>query len=426
MKRLLVLAAVLILTTPVLAQHPAAELSPLPADFLEANRIEYTSLGKALRNGYLNLHTDQNLDLSEDTKSLVRGLEMVLKGRNRDALIHFDSLAAATTDQDIAGAAGGFAAQIRFDEGEYATVAGIFGDGSAGRLVRRLATLQPQRILPAGLFSDRLSLGVRGHPAIEVSVNGNTEEWWFDTGAGFTSVSESVAREMGIRSLPGDPIEIETATSITVPATVGVIDSMRLGEVLVVNHPVLIFPDESMAFELSEGDSLVIRGIVGWPLIRKLRTTLDYVNGVYSATISTPHEYGTRNFSWIGYPFVRLASADGQPLIFGLDTGSGNTSIAPNILDKLEFGSIRSDTVPIGGLGGFDETAVQIVDSLHLALTGLRVSLPDVRTETASGADDIYFFTADGVLGSDIAQHGVLTVDFPNGYLGLEISRSDS
>ena len=414
------LIAIAFAATELTAQRPEVELSDLPAGFRVENQIEYTSLGNALRDGYLDLHITNALDLPAETGALVAGLDLVLQSRNEVALGLWDSLA-ANGSEEIVSIATGFAAQIRYDMGKWDRVAALFGDGPGGALMRVLATLPQQQLGAGEAVSTHLELGSqRGQPATGVSVNGNSDVWWFDTGAAFTSVSASVAEEMGIRVVDSEPIGISTATTLVVPARVGLIDELRLGEVIVNNHPVLVFPDSAMSFELPEGDSLVLRGIIGWNVIRYLKAELDYAGGSYTARLSTPYYYGTRNFSWIGYPFVRLADETGQPLLFGLDTGSGNTSIAPSLLDKLTFDDVRQDTVPIGGIGGMVETEVQIVDEFVLALTGVRIKVPEIRTETTSGAEDVFFFNADGVLGSDIARDGKLTLDYLNGYIELE------
>jgi hypothetical protein len=116
---------------------------------------------------------------------------------------------------------------------------------------------------------------------------------------------------------------------------------------------------------------------------------------------------------------VRLADGSGQPLLFGVDTGSRNTSITPNILGKSDLGRLRRDTVRIAGVGGSVVEEAWIGESLTLAFPAALATIPEVQSETTSGAEDVLFFAADGVLGIDVAQAGVLTLDPPNGVLDL-------
>jgi len=160
-------------------------------------------------------------------------------------------------------------------------------------------------------------------------------------------------------------------------------------------------------------------GIIGWTVIRSLFTELDFAGGRYTVRLSEPVPGGERNLGWLGYPVVRLADGAGQPLLLGVDTGSRNTSITENILGKTELERVRRDTVSIAGVGGSVTEEAWIGENLTLAFPAVLATLPEVQSETTSGADDILFFAADGVLGIDVAQTGVLTIDPPNGRLEL-------
>jgi len=152
----------------------------------------------------------------------------------------------------------------------------------------------------------------------------------------------------------------------------------------------------------------------------ELRLTVDFGAGRYGARRSSALEPPERNLSWLGYPIVRLASEKGQPLLFGLDTGSRNTSISDNAFRKVELGLVREETTRIGGVGGFVEADVRVAERLGLALAGRHVVLANVPTESESGSEDVFFLQADGVLGSDVFQGERLVLDYGNGWIGFE------
>jgi hypothetical protein len=399
-----------------------ARLSALPSDFAVADKLSYTSFEEALNHGQLDFAERHDTELPAHLQGLVDGLEQIVEGRNDEALRHFQAMASTAEDPDLQGLAGRFVANLLYDRGDYDVLSELLGeqDDDGARLVRVLASLPGQRVEAGGPGLERLDVGPRGHPAVEVSANGRSDLWFFDTGASQSVVSASTATELGATPVSAEPLEISTSTSIVRPARVALLDELAIGEVVARNVPVLVYDDDDLTFELDDGQSIRIRGIVGWPIIRELRAELDYVRGRYTASLSTPLEPPVRNFSWIGYPMVSLASESGQPLIFGLDTGSWNTSISGSIFDKVEFDSVRDDVARIGGVGGYETADVRVVDRLGLALAGVHVELEEVRTERDSGAQQLVFFAADGVLGSDIAQRGRLVLDYPNGYLGLE------
>lgn len=397
-------------------------LRPLPEGFSVQDRQEYESFQDALRNGQLDVAERRGLELPPLMDRLVQGLRQALNGYTRGARATFDALAFDARDEGdeaLAGLADAAGINLRFEAGDYDGVVAIVGTDASDGLIAALADLPRQTLGPADPVSDRLRTGPGGQAALTVSVNGEAAEWWFDTGASFSVVSRGAAREWDVELSEAGPFEIATATSRRAEARIGVLDRLRVGAVEIRNLPVLVIADEDLTFELPGGGTTSLDGILGWTAIRSLRTELDFPGGRYSVRLSEPAPGGVRNLGWLGYPVVRLADGTGQPLLFGLDTGSRNTSITRNILGKSELGGVRRDTVRIGGVGGSVTEEAWVGDSLTLAFPDVLVTIPEVQTETTSGAEDILFFAADGVLGIDVAQAGVLTVDPPNGLLEL-------
>lgn len=408
--------------TPLESPLQAIVLRPLPSDFVIEDRREYPSFQDALRNGQLDVAERRGAELPPLMSRLIQGLRQALNGRTRGARATFESLAFDARDEGdeaLAGLADGAGVNLRFEAGDYDGVVAAVGADASDGLIAALADLPRQMLGTAAPVSDRLRAGPGGQAALTVSVNGHVAEWWFDTGASFSVVSRGAAREWGVEVSEAGPFDIATATSRQAEARIGVLDRLHLGEVVIRNLPVLVIADEALTFELPDGGTTSLDGIIGWTAIRSLRTELDFASGRYTARLSEPTPGVDRNLGWLGYPMVRLADGSGQPLLFGLDTGSRNTSITPNILDKSDLGRLRRDTVRIAGVGGSVTEEAWIGEALTLAFPAALATIPEVQTETASGAEDILFFAADGVLGIDVAQAGVLTLDPPNGVLDL-------
>lgn len=412
-----------------------ARLSPLPDGFAVEDRAEYVDLSDGLRNGQFDFldRRGEDADLPEDIVRLVAGLGMLYDGRTGDALEHFRSLASEAEDANVVSLAGNMVAQLLYDRRAYRELAEVVGepDDPGSTLVHVLADLPeltvepvepPATDTPTGSRLDELRRSTRGHPYVHVRTNGRDDFWIFDTGASQSVIAASVAKELGIEPVSTESIAVSTSTTLTPPAKVGLLDEMRLGDVVARNVPVLIYDDADLTFDDREIDErIVLRGVVGWPVIRELYAELDFARETYTARLADAHDHGTRNFSWIGYPFVRVASLDGQPLLFGLDTGSWNTSLRDNAFRKLTFGEIRDETAEIGGVGGSETFDVRVVDRLDLAIGGLHVALDDARSE--SGSYDVVFFDEDGVIGSDVALRGTMVLDYPNGYFGVVAGR---
>ncbi|HSM06045.1 MAG TPA: aspartyl protease family protein [Longimicrobiales bacterium] len=401
----------------------AAPLRPLPEGFIVRDRQRYDAFEDGLRNGQLDWADRHGEDPPPLMDRLVQGLRQALDGRTRGARATFEPLswdARDAGDDGLAGLAASAGVNLRFEAGDYAGVVAAAGADANDGLIAALATLRPQTLSEVEPVSDRLEVGPRGQAGLAVEVNGSPAVWWFDTGASLSVVSASAAARWGVRILEGaGPFRVSTATSLEARARLGEVDRLRVGAVVVGNHPVLVLDDRDLTFRLDDGTTVALEGILGWTVIRSMRTEIDFPGGRYDARLSRSAPGEARNLGWMGYPLVRLADGTGQPLLFGVDTGSRNTSITPNVLRKSELGALRLDTVRIGGVGGTVAEETRVAESLTLAFPEVLVTLSDVPTERTSGADDVLFFQVDGVLGIDVAQSGVLVVDPPRGRLEL-------
>ncbi len=415
-------SAVVAQGTPVeLPEVTSATLSPLPDGFQVHDGRVFSGLQEAMVHGQLDFAQRQDMQLPPSVQDFVDAVDVVLQGNRDEAFERLKALT-LTEDQAIVDAAAGLLAQVMYDRGQYQELAGLLeGQTGAGpEMVRVMATFSPLRIEPADEALGILHVGSRGHPLIEVIANGQPEYWVFDTGASQSVVSASVATELGVVPVEGVSVTPKTSTSIQRPGQMGKLDTLHLGGVVAHDVPLLIFEDADLSFEVAGEPTFVIRGIVGWPVIRELAAELNFVDGRYAAELSAPVSDAAHNLSWMGYPMVRVATADGQPLIFGLDTGSSNTSVTPAIFDALDSLAVYTTEVTTGGVGGFVEERTKMVDRLDLAIGGSLVELRDVATETEPEASSLVFFQEDGMLGSDIARKGTLFLDAPNATLRIE------
>ena len=79
-----------------------------------------------------------------------------------------------------------------------------------------------------------------GHFWVTAEVNGRELDFLVDTGATFTGVGRSAAKELGIQpDLQAAPLELETANGV-ITATMGKVDSLRFGNIDVRGLPVAV------------------------------------------------------------------------------------------------------------------------------------------------------------------------------------------
>jgi hypothetical protein len=270
----------------------------------------------------------------------------------------------------------------------------------------------PQQPVTLPLFTSS-----SGSPIVEVVVNGKTKKFWLDTGAGLSVVSSDVADECHVVPLESGRAEAGTATSKRVPVLPARIDELRIGEITVRNHPAVIIAREDLEFKLLGIFTMMkIDGIIGWNALRNMAVDLNFK--MKTATFRRPMAIRTagRNLFWLGYPIVRLRTADGVPLNFGLDTGAKTSSIRRTIFRKIPAGEVSASSQTVGSAGGTESEDVEVLPSLALDLTGYRLSFRNIATRASAPTD---FVRLDGVLGSDIVKDGRLVFDYHNGVLQL-------
>jgi hypothetical protein len=211
---------------------------------------------------------------------------------------------------------------------------------------------------------------------------------------------------------------LERRRAATLPRARHHRDELRIGPVVVRNHPAVVLDAADLRFRDPElpGGELEIHGILGWPIIRELDVTIDFA--ARRLTVQRPAERAVmpRNFSRLGYPVVAARTENGRPLLLGLDTGAARSFLTPSFLEAAGVGADGSRTRRVGGAGGFDTVTVQILNSASLILDHWRVRFRhiDIHEQNATRSLDL-----DGVLGSDIAAGRALRLDFRNGRFEL-------
>lgn len=387
-----------------------AEITPLDPAEVPAllDRIAYERPGAALRH----LDLDDAAPIREAVPGLVEAFELLVTGHPAEARGAFEALR-SIDDAGAAGLATGALAHLLHDAAEYDALlelqAGL-GD-EPDPIVVALSRAPGQRMVGLDApVTTELRSGVTGSPMVEAVANDVRHWMWVDTGASHTLLAESVAVRLGVEHVDGPPVSIGTSTTDQVEARVGWLPTIEVGEVRIENHAVLVVPDDVVNLS-KDGVDVRVDAILGWNALRHLRVTLDHGEGRYTMVRSTATAPEAPTLFWLGYPVVRLTGPTGQPLHFGLDTGSRNTSLGATAFDKLTFGSVRADSVTVGGLGGNQRVASRVVDVLELVLADHRIRIPDVQEEPH---DDAFFIHLDGILGADVLRGGATTIDYPN------------
>jgi hypothetical protein len=123
---------------------------------------------------------------------------------------------------------------------------------------------------------------------------------------------------------------------------------------------------------------------------------------------------------WVGLPVIRLTSADGLPLHFGLDTGAQLSFVTETLLDKLQIQAARIESRRVGGLGGEVSLRAPVLPDLRVNVRGFPIMFRGAMVHAP-----VYQVLAalDGVLGGDIWNSGIVRIDMVNGIFSVRRPR---
>lgn len=193
------------------------------------------------------------------------------------------------------------------------------------------------------------------NPYISLQANGKKIKGIFDTGAGISLISESMARKLGVKPLPGGASTATSASLKSVNMHVAVIDSVRFGNAVFHYLPVGIVDDAMLEFKQWGIKVVDINFILGWHAIRELDITMNYVAEkilIRQPDMSKPVNNG--NCFWAGIPIVSI-NLNNQQALAELDLGGNATNLLPDYLHSgADTLGIQYFDGSFGGAGGFN------------------------------------------------------------------------
>ncbi len=239
-----------------------------------------------------------------------------------------------------------------------------------------------------------------------VSINGGAQDAVLDTGAAYSTISQSAAERLGLRLLEAD-VTVGSSTSDEVPARLAIAEHLTIAGGEFRNVVFIVFPDEALTFA---GGAYKIDAIVGLPVLMQLgRLEFTTVQGAEALrhTRQRAQRGGERNLALDGLQPITYvhAPAANATLRMVIDTGARASSLSRDAAEAypalIEGAQARATTV--GGAGGTvtDHDALSIA-SLTLMVADAPVTLEDVRvgeTGARRGAGD-------GLVGQDILRSG--------------------
>ena len=372
---------------------------------------------------------------SVDQRTFSFALKKLLAGEAENAAIAFSALRANATDVDVRVRARigltmslswqtDWLALSRVDR-DTADGGGEDAPAAVERWGRAFANVPPMRVdVPAGAVTLPLRRSVFGTPVVTIRVNGVPRDFWLDTGASMTLVSDAVAAASHVRLAAPDTLALGVVAG-AIDARAVLVDSLSLGPIVAYSVGAALVNQGALRVDRREvngrTESVKIDGVIGTDILRRLDIVIDA--GAGTITISRPRQRSgaVRNLYWVGYPVVRLVSESGRPLLFGLDTGAEGTYVTPALLRKLPDTRVAMRRGSIHGLGTEEHRTEWVVRSLSVSDGDYAIRLQNAPV----GPERRWtFVTFDGVLGADVALASRMHLDFGNGIFDIRRSAS--
>lgn len=192
------------------------------------------------------------------------------------------------------------------------------------------------------MFRDKAGLA-----NLEVKYGDNAIGFIFDTGANFSTVTESTAARLGIKYLEGT-LEVGAITGAMIDSKLGICPRFTLGNIIVKNAVFLVFPDDALAFEQI---GYQINGIIGFPVIEAMGE-IQITKGDDFIVPDKPSVYTHQNMA---LDFLNpVIDINGEHYTF--DTGATATSLYGRYYTKYKdavtaAGYTQKD-LEYGGAGG--------------------------------------------------------------------------
>ena len=278
------------------------------------------------------------------------------------------------------------------------------------------ADIKPQKINK--VFTDTISSYKNQfqHLMIPVKCNEISEDFIFDTGANFSTITTSQAFKMNLRLIDQN-VNIGSSTQVKVQSKLAIADSLYVGNILFENVIFLVMSDEQLSFpEINYH----IRGIIGFPVIYQMEEIHLHENGKIIVPVAASKK-NTKNMFLDGLNPVIQTKSGNNTLLFTFDTGASNSDLSFKYYqENRDFveknGKLQSNLR--GGAGGRTAVEEYYMSNFSLRIGQMNFHLTEIPVNLEEYTFNKYF---DGNLGQDvISQYNIMKINFRDMYIDFE------
>lgn len=252
---------------------------------------------------------------------------------------------------------------------------------------------------------------------LPVKINGSDSAAIFDTGAAYTILTQSFAREVGVREIPDSKAFGRGLHAKEFPLTFGIIERLEFAGFSVRNVPVMLMPDDALLFETSRG-KFPVPMVLGLHLIKEFTVDLDYGRRRLALT-RTDFRAGGRGpdqdlFVVRGRLFARASLNRGGWYQLLLDTGSEPTMLTSGGIQRAGIRSTnRFYPKTLHGLGQSQAEWTR-VDAVTIGLSGFAVQFRNLVVKEDEDPLE------DGILGNSFLKNFRVRIDFQHMRITLQ------
>lgn len=286
------------------------------------------------------------------------------------------------------------------------------------RIWQVLKAIPGQRISPFTNVSVKTKKDMAGLITTAVSANGIDTSFVFDTGAGISCITQSMAKKFGLQLLPDNNIYVMSFTGVENKVLIGVAPVLNIGGIRIENAVFLVYPDD--AFTFAKG-AYVINGIIGFPIAKQLGTiTIEKDSLIFSKVAGDANS--ARNLFVDQLRPILMLTYKGKTLPYNFDSGAKeslfNKSFYELFKSAADSGKVISDRS--SGAGG-QEVITELLELkdqvIYLGQTAIKLDKLQIDRKNYGVYGKVDF----GNIGQDIiGQFKKVTISFDHNYLRLE------
>ncbi|MBS1493488.1 MAG: aspartyl protease family protein [Bacteroidetes bacterium] len=262
---------------------------------------------------------------------------------------------------------------------------------------KALGNLGKQEAVKKSETNIKMKKDIAGLYNLPVVYNNDSIDFVFDTGANFSTITESYASKLDL-VITEAKIKVGTITEKKVDASIAYSKSFFMGNMEIKNTVFLVVPDSILSFA---GGAYKINGILGFPVMEAMGEMILTRDGNFNVPLDVP-ESDLNNLVLDSFNPVIEVDYKNNPMAFTFDTGAKSTLLYSPFLNDYEkevTSQYKLEDIKFSGAGGETKVSGYIIKDTELSVGKSKTSIPKLDLLSVPVRDKEEFFY--GNLGQD-------------------------